>query len=53
MRAFVASVVVAVVLAAGAAYWLEGSFQRSAYSAFSTGGARVAEPGQNLVGKSW
>ena len=52
MRAFVASVVVALGLAVVVAIGLD-SAQTSAFRAFSTEGVRVADPGQNLVGPNW
>lgn len=53
MRAFMVSVAVAIVIAAGMAYVLNGSVQRSAADAYTTSGARVGDPGHNLVGKNW
>jgi hypothetical protein len=53
MRAFIMSVIVALIVAAGAAIGLDNFTQSSAYQAFSTGGARVAVPGSNLVGQNW
>jgi hypothetical protein len=52
MRAFVASVVVALGLAVIVAVGLDGA-QTSAFRAFSTEGTRITEPGQNLVGPNW
>jgi hypothetical protein len=52
MRAFLASVVVSIVIAIGAAFVLNAD-NRPAYEAFSTSGARVADPGHNLVGDRW
>jgi uncharacterized protein HemX len=49
MKAFVSAVIVAVVLATGAAYVLNTQQQSSA-QAFATSGARVGDPGHNLVG---
>ena len=49
MKAFVSAVIVAVVLAMGAAYGLNTQQQSSA-QAFATTGARVGDPGHNLVG---
>ncbi len=48
LAAFVA--VVGLGLAAGAVL---GTQQRTAYEAFSTAGARVDDPGVNLVGSQW
>ncbi len=50
MKAFIASVAFALVVAAGAAVILEQQ-QQSAASAFSTSSTRVGDPGHNLVGK--
>lgn len=47
-----ASVVVAVVIGIAAAFILDG-MQTPAYQAYSTSGARVVEPGHNLVGENW
>jgi hypothetical protein len=52
MRAFLASIVVSIVIAIGAAFVLNAD-NRPAYEAFSTSGARVADPGHNLVGDRW
>ncbi|MEO1199561.1 MAG: hypothetical protein AAFX39_10070 [Pseudomonadota bacterium] len=49
MKAFLASVVVALVIAVGAAYLLDGEFQQNSYTAFTTEGARISGPGDNLV----
>lgn len=50
MKAFIASVGFALVVAVGAAMVLEQQ-QQSAASAFTTSGARVGDPGYNLIGK--
>ena len=52
MRAFLASVAAAIVIAAGAAFILNAD-NRTAYEAFKTSGARVGDPGHNLVGDRW
>jgi hypothetical protein len=52
MKAFVLAVTAAVLLAAGAAAVLVNS-QTLAYKAFATSGARVSDPGHNLVGQNW
>jgi hypothetical protein len=52
MKVMLMSVIAALVLGAGAAYLLNVE-QRSAYQAFRTEGARVDDPGHNLVGRSW
>jgi len=54
MRAFVASIVVSVLLAGGAAWYLiEMMPAGTAYQTYATSGARVGDPGSNLVGPSW
>jgi hypothetical protein len=50
MKAFVASVAFAIVVAVGASVVLEQQ-QQSASSAFTTTGARMDQPGYNLIGK--
>jgi len=52
MKAFFAAVLATVVLGLGAALVLR-VVQRPAYQAFSTTGARVGDPGENLVGQNW
>jgi hypothetical protein len=49
MKAFLASVTVAVVVAVGAAMVLDGNYQTPSSDAFATEGARVGNPGSNLV----
>lgn len=49
MKAFLAAVIVAVAVAAGAAYVLNTQ-QKTAAQAFATDGARVGNPGHNLTG---
>lgn len=49
MKAFLASVTFAAILAIGAAMILQNNFQVPSYSAFTTEGARVSNPGSNLV----
>ena len=49
MKAFLSAVVVALVVAVGAAYVLDGSFQRPASEANTSMGVRVGDPGHNLV----
>lgn len=49
MKAFLASVIFAAILAAGAAFVLNGNFQTPSSSAFATEGARVGDPGANLI----
>ena len=52
MRAFLGSVVVAIIVAFGAMFALNGAW-RPADRAFTTAGARVTHDGHNLVGKDW
>jgi hypothetical protein len=52
VKVFVSALVLAVLLAGGAAYVLNLN-QKTAYQAFATTGVRISEPGYNLVGKSW
>lgn len=49
MKAFIAAIVIATATAVAAAYMLDDSFQVTAYEAFTTSGARVDNPGRNLV----
>ena len=49
MKAFFASVVVGIGIAFGASMLLNDNFQVESYSAFSTEGARVGTPGDNLI----
>ena len=54
MRAFVASIVVSVLLAGGAAWYLNEMMPSgTVYQTFATSGARVGDPGSNLVGSNW
>jgi hypothetical protein len=48
MKAFISAVVVAIILAVGASYVLNTQ-QQTAADAFATTGARVGDPGHNLV----
>lgn len=50
MKAFIASVAFAIVVAVGAAFVLEQQ-QQSSGSAYSTFGTRVGDHGYNLIGK--
>ncbi|MDB5512851.1 MAG: hypothetical protein JWR08_2334 [Enterovirga sp.] len=52
MKTIVLAVVAALALGALAAALLTGA-QRTAYQAYATSGARVSEPGHNLVGPTW
>ena len=51
MKVFVAALAFAVVAAVGVAMVLN-TIQQPSYAAFTTGGARVGDPGNNLVGPS-
>ena len=54
MRAFVISILVSLVVAAGAAqYLLVMMPEGRAYQNFAASGARVGDPGSNLVGQNW
>jgi hypothetical protein len=56
MKAFLSSIVAALVIAVGAMYALESSVQRQSDEAFmTTTGARLPSHGEthNLVGKDW
>lgn len=53
MRPFLASVAVVVVLAVAMAYVFNGAIQKSAAEVYSTSGARVSDPGHNLVGPKY
>lgn len=50
MKAFLAAIIFAGAVSFGAATFLDRGFQQSSYSAFSTEGARVDNPGRNLIG---
>lgn len=52
MKAFAAAVVAAIALGVVAMFALTSN-QKFAYQAFATSGARVSEPGTNLVGSKW
>ncbi|MGU3360087.1 hypothetical protein ACLBWX_07130 [Methylobacterium sp. M6A4_1b] len=52
MKAFILAVIAAVGLGVAAMYVLTSN-QKFAYQAFATSGARVSEPGTNLVGEKW
>jgi hypothetical protein len=50
MKAFLSAIVVSLVLAIGAAYVLDGSFQRPSSDAYtSPEGVRLDDPGHNLI----
>ena len=48
MKAFISAVIVAVIVAVGAAFVLD-SQQKTADKAFAPSGARVGNPGHNLI----
>jgi hypothetical protein len=52
MRTFILSVCVATALAVLAGLLL-GLEKKTAYQTFATEGARVGDPGHNLVGRDW
>ena len=52
MKAFIAAIIAAVALGVLAMFALTSN-QKFAYQAFATSGARVSEPGTNLVGPRW
>lgn len=49
MKAFVLSLAIGIIVAAGASYVLNSNFQTDAHTAFTTEGARVDRPGDNLI----
>ncbi len=49
MKAFLAAVVIGIALSYGAAIVLDDGFQQPSHSAFTTEGARVSDPGRNLI----
>lgn len=49
MKVFVAAVLFAVIAAVVVSFALD-IYQRDSYAAFTTGGARVSDPGHNLIG---
>jgi hydrogenase maturation factor len=49
MKAFLAAAVVAVVLGYGAYYVLTQNYQQPSHAVFTTEGARVGDPGSNLI----
>jgi hypothetical protein len=52
MKVFLAALAFAAMVAVGVSFILN-SIQRPSYEAFSTSGARVGDPGDNLVGPIW
>ncbi|MBD3764620.1 MAG: hypothetical protein IE927_07745 [Rhodobacterales bacterium] len=49
MKAFAAAVIFAGIVAFGASMVLNGSYQTPSFSAFTTEGARLTDPGSNLL----
>jgi len=49
MKSFVASLVIGIGIAIGVAFVLDGNFQMDSHAAFTTEGARVGTPGDNLI----
>lgn len=49
MKVFIAAVLFAAVAAVAVSFVLD-TYQRDSYAAFTTGGARVGDPGHNLIG---
>jgi len=49
MKAFLAAAVVAVLLGYGAYFVLNQNYQQPSHAAFTTEGARVSDPGSNLI----
>jgi len=52
MRSFLGSVAVAIIVAIGAMYALDGVWE-PADTAFTTDAARISHDGHNLVGEDW
>jgi len=52
MKVFLAALVFAAIVAVGTSIVLS-AIQMPSYVAFSTSGARVGDPGDNLVGSDW
>ena len=50
MKAFLAAIAFAILVAFGAATLLDEGFQQPSHAAFTTEGARVDKPGNNLIG---
>lgn len=49
MKAFLAAAVIAIVIGYGAFYVLGENYQQPSHAAFTTEGARVSDPGSNLI----
>jgi hypothetical protein len=52
MKVFLAALAFATIIAVAGSFLLN-SIQMPSYAAFSTSGARVGDPGDNLVGPDW
>lgn len=50
MKAFLAALVVGVLVAVAAQQLLQREYQTASYQAYTTEGVRLGDPGQNLVG---
>jgi hypothetical protein len=53
MKAFLLAVIVAAAGAYGVAWYLNAEVQTTVARAYTTEGARVSDPGENLVGDNW
>lgn len=53
MKTFFVSAVTAGVLAYGAYFILNSNWQATSATAYTTSGARVGDPGGNLMGTDW
>lgn len=49
MKAFLTAAVVAVLLGYGAYFVLDQNYQQPSHAVFTTEGARVSDPGSNLI----
>ncbi|KPQ07937.1 MAG: hypothetical protein HLUCCA12_02390 [Rhodobacteraceae bacterium HLUCCA12] len=50
MKAFLSAAVIAIVLGFAAHYVLNQNYQQPSHAVFTTEGARVSDPGSNLIG---
>lgn len=53
MKTFLISVVAVGLFAYVASFVLNSTYQRPSYEAYTTTGARVGDPGENLIGGDW
>ncbi|WP_404862688.1 hypothetical protein [Georhizobium sp. MAB10] len=53
MKTFLLAAITAGVLAYGANFILNSNWQATSATAYTTSGARVGDPGGNLVGADW